>query len=277
MNGLYQEIAEVIRQADALLIGAGAGMGVDSGLPDFRGDEGFWKAYPPMKELGLSFYDLANPRWFKDDPQRAWGFYGHRRNLYRETQPHPGFEILKKWSGRMKHGAFVFTSNVDGHFQKSEFHDERIVECHGSIEFVQCTRPCCDEIWRAAETAIEVDLGRFRAGTELPECHFCSAVARPNILMFGDWNWIESRTSQQFQNFKNWLNSVGSSKLVIIEIGAGTAVPSVRNQCEHIARQQNGLLIRVNPREADGPCDFAMETGGLRAITEINLLIDQSG
>ncbi|MCK5220819.1 MAG: NAD-dependent protein deacetylase, partial [Candidatus Aminicenantes bacterium] len=46
-----REAAALIRDADAILIGAGAGMGVDSGLPDFRGNEGFWNAYPPYKKL----------------------------------------------------------------------------------------------------------------------------------------------------------------------------------------------------------------------------------
>ena len=83
--------ARAIAAVDALLITAGAGMGVDSGLPDFRGDEGFWNAYPPYRQLGLSFINVANPRWFDDDPHLAWGFYGHRVNLYRATHPHPGF------------------------------------------------------------------------------------------------------------------------------------------------------------------------------------------
>src|SRR3954471_23005971 len=109
--------ATAIRSAESILIGAGAGMGVDSGLPDFRGNEGFWKAYPPFKKLGLSFIKLANPYWFRRDPEQAWGFYGHRRNLYRMAQPHAGFTILRRWSERAPGGCFVFTSNVDGHFQ----------------------------------------------------------------------------------------------------------------------------------------------------------------
>src|SRR5215831_18636184 len=101
--------AEAIASADALLIGAGAGMGVDSGLPDFRGDQGFWRAYPPYQRLGLRFTTLANPQWFIRDPALAWGFYGHRLNRYRATLPHEGFQILQSWSQRMKHGTFVFT------------------------------------------------------------------------------------------------------------------------------------------------------------------------
>ena len=76
------KITELISSCSGLLIGAGAGMGVDSGLPDFRGKEGFWRAYPPLKKLGIRFEEMANPRWFTENPALAWGFYGHRYNLY---------------------------------------------------------------------------------------------------------------------------------------------------------------------------------------------------
>src|SRR5437867_3702542 len=111
--------AHAIGSANALLIGAGAGMGVDSGLPDFRGDEGFWKAYPPFR--GRSFASVSNPRWFRDDPAQAWGFFGHRLNLYRDTAPHAGFQILRRWAESRPAGYFVFTSNVDGHFTRAGF------------------------------------------------------------------------------------------------------------------------------------------------------------
>src|SRR5438105_14278934 len=118
--------AEAVAAAEALVIAAGAGMGVDSGLPDFRGDHGFWRAYPPYEKLGLRFTDMANPGWFERDPALAWGFYGHRLNLYRARQPHAGFGILRAWAGRMRLGAFAFTSNVDGHFQRAGFDPEHV-------------------------------------------------------------------------------------------------------------------------------------------------------
>ena len=82
------------KDADAILVGAGAGMGVDSGLPDFRGKSGFWKAYPPLAKMGIEFEEMANPYWFTKNPSLAWGFYGHRLNLYQKTKPHCGFNIL---------------------------------------------------------------------------------------------------------------------------------------------------------------------------------------
>jgi NAD-dependent SIR2 family protein deacetylase len=135
-----KQAAAAVCQAEALLIGAGAGMGVDSGLPDFRGSQGFWHAYPPYQKLGLDFYALANPRWFDSDPALAWGFYGHRLNLYRNTAPHDGFRILLSWAQRMSQRVHVFTSNVDGHFQKAGFPAESVMEVHGSLERLQCTR-----------------------------------------------------------------------------------------------------------------------------------------
>ncbi len=118
MREVLELAAEAIKAADTIFLSAGAGMGVDSGLPDFRGDAGFWKAYPLLKEEGINFYDLANPVWFKNDPERAWGFYGHRLQMYQATNPHSGFEILKQWCASKDSAPFVFTSNVDGHFQK---------------------------------------------------------------------------------------------------------------------------------------------------------------
>ena len=98
--------ALALSEADALLVTAGAGMGVDSGLPDFRGNEGFWKAYPPMAKLGVSFVEMANPFWFDRDPSLAWGFYGHRLNLYRRTVPHAGFRQLLEIGRLKKKGLF---------------------------------------------------------------------------------------------------------------------------------------------------------------------------
>ena len=86
-----EKAAEILSKADAMLITAGAGMGVDSGLPDFRGNAGFWKAYPAAKKIGASFVEMANPVWFEKEPALAWAFYGHRLLMYRETTPHKGF------------------------------------------------------------------------------------------------------------------------------------------------------------------------------------------
>ncbi len=266
---------EIIKEADAVLITAGAGMGVDSGLPDFRGTEGFWRAYPIARKLGLRFEELANPRWFHENPKLAWAFYGHRLNLYRKTQPHEGFYILKKLGESKRGGYFVFTSNVDGQFQKAGYDEKKIVEVHGSIHHLQCIKPCIDDIWPAEGIEIEIDMESFEAKEPLPRCRHCGAVARPNILMFGDWEWISHRTAGQEFRLEKWLEKVGymEYRLVIIEIGAGKAVPTVRMFSERIADRLYGTLIRINPRDYDVPSTRHISIPlkgleGIKAITE---------
>ena len=64
----FKSAAEVLKRAKALIVTAGAGIGVDSGLPDFRGDKGFWNAYPMYERLGINFVEAANPIHFAMDP-----------------------------------------------------------------------------------------------------------------------------------------------------------------------------------------------------------------
>jgi NAD-dependent SIR2 family protein deacetylase len=265
--GAEELAAETIHSAEALLIGAGAGMGVDSGLPDFRGNEGFWRAYPPFKQLGLSFVKLANPYWFHHDPEQAWGFYGHRRNLYRASEPHAGFAILRRWAERMPAGWFVFTSNVDGHFQRAGFDPDRIVECHGSLDFLQCMNYCTREIWPASSEAVSVDEATFRARPPLPSCPSCGGLARPNVLMFSDGEWLAERAEGQFATYTAWRKSIRGRRLAAIELGAGTHVPTVRMECEDAC----GTLIRINPREPDVPHGgISLPLGALNALQRID-------
>lgn len=263
-----QSAADVIHHADALLIGAGAGMGVDSGLPDFRGNEGFWKAYPPFGKLGLTFVDLAQPRWFHSDPAQAWGFYGHRRNSYRSATPHAGFQILRSWAESKPAGCFVFTSNVDGHFQKAGFSADQIVECHGSLEHMQCVGQCTADIWPASNDVIQIDESTFRASEPLSKCPHCGGLARPNVLMFDDYEWLPQRTEDQLQRYHTWLKTIDRRRLAVIELGAGTAVPTVRYECQ----RQGGSLIRINLREAqDPPGCVSVPMGALAALQELDL------
>ena len=77
-SNAVQRAAELIANTDALVIGAGAGMGVDSGLPDFRGANGLWTSRRTVRDRPMDIMDLASPQTFETDPALAWGFYGER-------------------------------------------------------------------------------------------------------------------------------------------------------------------------------------------------------
>lgn len=239
----FRRCADLISSATGLLITAGAGMGVDSGLPDFRGNQGLWNHYPALGRHRMSFADIANSATFFENPELAWGFYGHRLNLYRKTIPHQGFEVLREIGCRMPEGMYVFTSNVDGQFQKAGFDPYRICEVHGSIHFLQCMENCIDDIWRADAFQPKTDDGNCLLISPMPRCPGCGGIARPNILMFNDWNWNDQRMIRQQHGLDDWLRKV--ERLVVIELGAGTAIPSVRI----MGARTGAPMIRINPNE----------------------------
>ncbi|MDR7268772.1 NAD-dependent SIR2 family protein deacetylase [Pelomonas saccharophila] len=266
------QAAALIAQADALIIAAGAGMGVDSGLPDFRGREGFWRAYPALGRAGLDFTTVASPRTFERDPRLAWGFYGHRLALYRRTVPHEGFALLRTWGERMPQGLAVFTSNVDGQFQRAGFDEALIHECHGSLHWLQCLCGCGQAPWPADAIQPDIDELECRWLGELPTCPGCAGLARPNLLMFGDWGWVGDRYDAQETRLARWLARV--ERPVVIEIGAGTAVPSVRHFSQQVVARHGGQMLRLNPREPAVATSLGMSLA-LGALQGLQALADR--
>lgn len=270
MNGTsLRRAAELIRQADGLLVTAGAGMGVDSGLPDFRGTEGFWRAYPALARARLHFESIASPYTFESDPALAWGFYGHRLKLYRRTVPHEGFSILKRWADRKPLGAFVFTSNVDGQFQKAGFDAERIAEVHGSIHHLQCLEPCSDALWPATDFEPRIDEENCRLLSPPPTCPRCGSIARPNILMFSDFGWVPTRTDAQMARLRAWM--APAPNIVAIELGAGTAIPSVRMFTERSGYR----YVRINPTDSRVPSrvGIGLRGGALEILRRLAAIV----
>ncbi len=260
----------LLGNAEALLVAAGAGMGVDSGLPDFRGDRGFWNAYPLYGKDGIRMQEIARPVSFTDDPQFGWGFYGHRFNLYRSTTPHNGFQLLLKWISEFGWDYFVATSNVDGHFEKAGFPPERVYEIHGSINHIQCVTPCREHIWDL-DQVIEIDERTMRA-VNVPVCPNCGEAARPSIPLYGDWHFIGTRLEGQRRKFLDFLERNRNRALAIIEIGAGTTMPVVRNVTERLYTDfKNTSVIRINPFEPEiDPPHISLKYRGLEALTLID-------
>lgn len=235
---------EWLQEADGVIVAAGAGMGVDSGLPDFRGNEGMWHAYPALGRVRMDFTAIASPDAFRRNARLAWGFYGHRLALYRATTPHGGFDVLRRWAKRMAHGAFVYTSNVDGHFQKAGFSASRVAECHGRLHQLQCMEACRMQWWPADDWEPVVDAAACELRSPLPTCPDCGGLARPNVLMFNDYGWVPELTELQLSRLETWLTRV--RRPVVVELGAGTAVPSVR----WFSTSLQAPVIRINLRES---------------------------
>mmetsp|Transcript_19360 Transcript_19360/g.61380 ORF Transcript_19360/g.61380 Transcript_19360/m.61380 type:complete len:357 (-) Transcript_19360:58-1128(-) len=249
-----RQAAALLESAGAVLVIAGAGMGVDSGLDSFRDSQGCYTLE--------DYHAKCRHELFLKDPEAAWSFHGHALHRFREAEPHQGFADLLAIC-RTKGNYFVVTSNVDGHFEKAGFPAERVFNAHGSVHFWQCTRPACSsrrEPWEAGDWQPRV----------LPKCKYCGAPARPNVSLFDD-NQEEYPDSfsgvmvlRQFGKFEAWLRQARKRRLCILEIGCGESEHSLR-----LAPQPKGRwacisdewgiepiaasLVRVDPKPTERP------------------------
>jgi len=112
-----------------------------------------------------------------------------------------------------------------------------------AIHHLQCLDRCTDAIWTASDFAPVVDFDNCRMISDMPLCPECGALARPAILMFGDWDWADWRMRLQLARLSDWQRKV--ERTVVIEIGAGSAIATVR----HFSNTQAAPLIRINPTE----------------------------
>lgn len=219
-------VKDLITSADGVIILAGAGMGVDAGIPDFRGNTGLWTA---EKE---NFIKFATADSFFIRPLEAWNFYITRLINYSKFDPHRGYYALRQLGKDM----FVVTSNVDGHFERSGWDIDHIYEIHGNLKWIQCSRRCCDDMQPMPQFSKE--LSNIK---EAPHCPRCGAVSRPVVMMFEDAWFVGNHAIEQSHRYIKWAEN--KKNIIGIEIGAGTAVPSIRM----FGEQHTRALIRINP------------------------------
>lgn len=205
--------------------------------------------------MKFTFQDCANPAFLHSHPKYFWGFYGYRLDMYRKITPHSGFKHLLDICkmGNIK-DSFVVTSNVDGHFQKAGFNEKKVYEIHGSIHHMQCNN--CYSIVKADDYEVAYDPESFEAKEPLPACKSCKSLVRPNILMFGDWEFDGTRSDGQGSLYHDFVNRLTSKdRMVILEFGAGHAVPTIRSIGEQLLRNKKceTFLVRVNLRDFDPP------------------------
>jgi hypothetical protein len=96
--------------------------------------------------------------------------------------------------------------------------------------------------------------------------------------MFGDGGWDERRAWEQEQRLGTWMSALHGLNVVIIECGAGTAVPTVRLFCEAMTSRLRGTLVRINVREPQVPAgQIGLSMGALAGLREIDTLLIEMG
>lgn len=247
---LFEFIAKYLKNADAVAIFAGAGMSVDSGLEQYRGDDGLWTKSIILNNKTVNYYDLMKPAAFREEPELAWGLIGDRMKKYGSAEPHEGYTILKEMVIQKEY--FIITSNIDEHFQKAGFDAKRILEFHGSIFNTQCMYNIECGIWETPN--IRFDPIDMITTSQIPMCPVCNSYCRPNIHLFDDDFFVPTISAEQQFRYMEWREKINLNckNILAIEIGAGKTLPIIRNYAERFAGENNPLIrINLNDHETN--------------------------
>jgi NAD-dependent deacetylase len=203
-----------------VLVITGAGVSAESGIPTFRGKDGYWRNLDPTK--------LATPEAFARDPNLVWDWYRDRRQRIRKAQPNPAHQAIAKLAAQT--GEFLLvTQNVDDLQLRVGLPSEKMVQIHGDIFMTRCSR--CN--FRRHEHERDDD--------SLPKCPECGALMRPDVVWFG-----EQLDPAKIETVENFVTG-GDCDLVIV--AGTTALFGYIVDWALRARGQAGQLTEVNPEE----------------------------
>ena len=230
---------DLLKKADAILIVTGAGMSVDSGIPTYRGENGIWTKSIQIGDKNYSYDEISSLKMWKENPELAWGFKANFYHIMNNLQPHEGYYHLLK-NLKNKYDYFVCTSNIDGYFFRAGYDPNKIYEVHGSVNNLQCMDKNCNikngVVRLEKEMVPKFDPNTFIA-SNLPKCRFCKNMSRPNVSMFGDFEFYGKPYEHQRKRLNSWLNNLKkyNKSLVILEIGCGLN--------PHSLRMKNGKMM----------------------------------
>jgi len=229
---MFELIKDHIKNIKKIAFVTGAGISQESGIPTFRGKDGFWRNYDPMK--------LATIDAFYDNPKLVWEWYNDRRKNIFAAQPNLGHKAIAELEKFVK--VVVLTQNIDGLHQKAG--SSEVLELHGSIIKIKCS--VCD-----FKDEIMTEF------SEIPPLCKCGNILRPDVVWFG-----ESLPQDVWQKAMIVANQCD---LMII---AGTSlVVSPANTLPIYAKQNNAILIEVNPENTEMSSEMDLVIRDTSAIT----------
>ena len=164
MNQKIEQLQEIIDNAKHIVFFTGAGVSTDSGIPDFRSQDGLYNEqykYPPETIISHSFYE--------SNPEEFFRFYRDKM-LYLDAKPNQTHIFMAKAEAAGK-SLGVVTQNIDGLHQKAG--SKRVYELHGSVLRNYCEK--CGKFF-PAETIAESD--------GIPRCDRCGGIIKPDVVLY---------------------------------------------------------------------------------------------
>lgn len=240
---MFDLVAKQIKGAKKIVFVTGAGISQESGIPTFRGKDGYWKKYDPMQ--------LATIDAFYQNPKLVWEWYEERRKNIFAAQPNNGHLAIAELAAHKD--VIVLTQNIDGLHQKAG--SKKVFELHGSIIRIKCT--VCDY---TDDVTTSFDF--------LPPKCKCGNMLRPDVVWFGE------PLPQDV-----WTNAIMHAQSCDVMVIAGTSlVVSPANTLPLYAKQNGVVLIEVNPERTllSEDMDLSLRETSANVIPHLVSLFDRT-
>jgi len=222
---------------DGLVIAlTGAGISAESGIPTFRGEEGYWtvgsRLYHPQ--------ELATHAAFRRMPEHVWQWYLYRRTVCRAAPPNAAHHALVALETRLGDRFRLITQNVDGLHLRAGSSMERTFQIHGNIDYMRCSSECTTNVYPIPEQVgpVEREAEVDPDAIALLVCPRCGERARPHVL------WFDECYDEPLFRFESSLRAAASADLlVIVGTSASTNLPI---QVVQLAARSGATVVDIN-------------------------------
>jgi NAD-dependent deacetylase len=240
-------ILDAVRERQGrVVVLTGAGISAESGIPTFRGEEGYWvvgsRNYMPQ--------EMATWEMFERTPDEVWRWYLHRFGICRDASPNAGHDALVRLERALGDRFTLVTQNIDGLHRRAG--SERVYNIHGDAAWVRCAREC--GLGRVdLPPAVPLPRGPHPLSAEERQaltCPRCGAWLRPHVLLFDEFY------DEENYRMDSALRAAGRADLLLV-VGTSGAT-NLPMQIGELAWRRRTAMVDVNP-EPNPFSDLAQE------------------
>ena len=229
-------LTETIHRQGAVTVLTGAGVSAESGIPTFRGSEGFWtigsREYHPQ--------EMATWTMFAKDPESVWTWYLYRMGLCQQAQPNAGHDALASMESILGDQFTLITQNVDNLHILAGNSLSRTFQIHGNLFQARCASGCRDDPFPLPSGLSPKKKGEMLSDRDRKSltCPSCGGWIRPHVL------WFDESYNQRHYHFNSALETAQRTQLLIT---AGTSgATTLPNHIVGIVNRNGGLMIDIN-------------------------------
>ncbi|MDL2269729.1 RNA polymerase subunit sigma [Desulfosarcina sp. OttesenSCG-928-A07] len=229
-------IHTTLRENKPITVLTGAGISAESGIPTFRGPEGFWtigsENYHPQEMATFSMFDIH--------PEEVWAWYLYRAGLCGKATPNAGHLALVDMERCLGDRFTLITQNVDNLHRTAGSNPLRMFEIHGNIFRVRCAASCTDAVWPLPKGLGSKEKGQPLTDKEREQltCTSCGSWLRPHVL------WFDETYNEHYYRFESALHTAFHTRL-LVTVGT-TGATNLPTQIVHQVYRNNGFLIDIN-------------------------------